>query len=139
MILFIEVSIQPKPKKGLVDPKWFQQECEKHTGFNPAEAEEGFSSRYEEVKCWLNMSFNPAEAEEGFSSSYQWSYSENKYSFNPAEAEEGFSRNLLVRLQLPAHKCFNPAEAEEGFSRLFRINVLCVFVLFQSSRSRRRV
>ena len=38
-----EVSIQPKPKKGLVAFK-----CTKHfpkfKGFNPAEAEEGFSS-----------------------------------------------------------------------------------------------
>ena len=41
--MLIEVSIQPKPKKGLVDnnrPEYLF----KIAGFNPAEAEEGFSS-----------------------------------------------------------------------------------------------
>ena len=39
--------------------------------------------------------FNPAEAEEGFSSVEQDSYADDTFSFNPAEAEEGFSRRIF--------------------------------------------
>ena len=41
----IRVSIQPKPKKGLVD-KFQNSLKEVNSGFNPAEAEEGFSRSY---------------------------------------------------------------------------------------------
>ena len=39
----VSVSIQPKPKKGLVEKPNVEQLYE-DAGFNPAEAEEGFSS-----------------------------------------------------------------------------------------------
>ena len=42
--VLIPVSIQPKPKKGLVAMWILTPELEKALGFNPAEAEEGFSS-----------------------------------------------------------------------------------------------
>ena len=62
------VSIQPKPKKGLVDGNLCSRlgiAC----CFNPAEAEEGFSriGNYPYASS-QNTGFNPAEAEEGFSS-----------------------------------------------------------------------
>ena len=61
------VSIQPKPKKGLVETLLSPG---KHVinSFNPAEAEEGFSRDKRLFhKCKINNRFNPAEAEEGFS------------------------------------------------------------------------
>ena len=61
------VSIQPKPKKGLVERRYgmarFELAC-----FNPAEAEEGFSRKGMLAVLLASKSFNPAEAEEGFSS-----------------------------------------------------------------------
>ena len=83
------VSIQPKPKKGLVD-----------------------TSRSEAKKDFC--SFNPAEAEEGFS-----------------RAKCNFLFHILYR--------FNPAEAEEGFSRAQSEKLAGIDLVFQSSRSRRRV
>ena len=65
------VSIQPKPKKGLVGTDAY-------------------------MKIYPKASFNPAEAEEGFSSVAGSKDRLSKYGgFNPAEAEEGFSRKIL--------------------------------------------
>ena len=92
------VSIQPKPKKGLVACSSIQF-VPSDMCFNPAEAEEGFSRGYRKVlpplqytvsiqpkpkkglvakaafRCWqLGKCFNPAEAEEGFSSHLSWQF-----------------------------------------------------------------
>ena len=62
------VSIQPKPKKGLVEIDVLGKHL--YDCFNPAEAEEGFSSKEKPLSINIFVSFNPAEAEEGFSSGF---------------------------------------------------------------------
>ena len=47
---------------------------EQRNGFNPAEAEEGFSSLFSDACMMNNKGFNPAEAEEGFSSRRLFTY-----------------------------------------------------------------
>ena len=50
----VRVSIQPKPKKGLVEPYAFEIAANS-ISFNPAEAEEGFS-RYNGSERIVNAS-----------------------------------------------------------------------------------
>ena len=87
------VSIQPKPKKGLVETVKLKQ-LFNNLSFNPAEAEEGFSrAQYVDIQRIGLSCFNPAEAEEGFSRIFEDDDLVNRLNgFNPAEAEEGFSR-----------------------------------------------
>ena len=134
------VSIQPKPKKGLVGV-FHLLKPQLPNSFNPAEAEEGFSSILALDHYNAYCRFNPAEAEEGFSRSRAaltvWSFLIVSIQPKPkkglvVDAKVSSSLKIGVSIQPKPKKGlvdtypewyhyedsgFNPAEAEEGFSR----------------------
>ena len=60
--------------------------------FNPAEAEEGFSSvNVNTTESWLTAVSIQPKPKKGLVAALQWDLKANKPCFNPAEAEEGFS------------------------------------------------
>ena len=127
--LIKQVSIQPKPKKGLVDVLSGGKYSDAFVSFNPAEAEEGFSRLVlHSLKCLIFGSFNPAEAEEGFSRSSKNNHTDlsSKVSIQP-KPKKGLVVKSIWRRLIVVNSCFNPAEAEEGFSRERCKHLLNVF------------
>ena len=111
-----KVSIQPKPKKGLVDDVILFLLAWNKKGFNPAEAEEGFSS-------WFVRSLNKLYHN----------------CFNPAEAEEGFSSGTIAGLITIGTQVSIQPKPKKGLVVIVPLGLRVASETFQSSRSRRRV
>ena len=108
------------------------------SGFNPAEAEDGFRRRvFLKTHRGLNVSIQP-KPKTGLEVSWIEGASVVVHSFNPAEAEDGFRSENSLLCPHPVYR-FNPAEAEDGFRSCRSKLASKIISVFQSSRSRRRV